>query len=114
MTFLYFWRSALFQAASSDFHSLPTSQEVTSEKKKVITSLADARDTTALEFKIIIILTPHLVPPALVFRTPKGYRYPRLRTPALTLCYSSLNSTNKSDISFLFASKYRSPLALPI
>ena len=39
--------------------------------------------TTALEFKVTIILTPHLVPPALVFRTPKGYRYPRLRTPAL-------------------------------
>ena len=37
--------------------------------------------TNALEFKIPIILRPHLVPPALVFRTPKGYRYPRLRTP---------------------------------
>ena len=39
--------------------------------------------TTALEFQIPIILTPHLVPPALVFCTPKGYRYPRLRTPAV-------------------------------
>ena len=38
---------------------------------------------TALEFKITIILTPHFVPPALVFRTPKGYRYPRLRASAL-------------------------------
>ena len=26
--------------------------------------------TTAMEFKITIILMPHLVPPALVFRTP--------------------------------------------
>ena len=40
-------------------------------------------ETTALEFKITIILKPHLVPPALVFRIPKGYRYPRLRTQVL-------------------------------
>ena len=110
MVDLFFLRSASFRAESSDFHRLPASQEIVS-KKKVITSLADACETlklhltgrcaakddqplscasrqkslgtTALEFKIIIILTPHLVPPAFVFRTNKGYRYPRLRTPVL-------------------------------
>ena len=31
---------------------------------------------------MIVILTSHLVPPDMVVCTPKGYWYPRLRTPA--------------------------------
>ena len=57
--------------------------------------------TTALEFQITIILTPHLAPSALVFRTLKGYRYPRLTTPVLgyalfqTASYLAVTTTVK-------------------
>ena len=42
----FFGRSASFRAASSDFYRLRTSKEVISKQKKVITNLADARDTS--------------------------------------------------------------------
>ena len=58
-------------------------------------SRQESLGTSALEFKIPIILRPHLVPPALVFRTSKGYRYPRLRTPALNHLTNSVPSFKK-------------------
>ena len=54
-------------------------------------------ETTTLQFTITIILTPHLVPPALVFRTPKGYRYPRLRTPALKSLFATMGKVLPSE-----------------
>ena len=39
-------------------------------------SRQESLGTSALEFKISIILRPHLVPPVLVFRTPKGIQVP--------------------------------------